>query len=63
MKTLSLEPDEHMRWIYDPSHRDYDSDRARDLRERRDAAMRGAPEWMRREAELNDLIRQLKEQC
>lgn len=55
--SLSLEPDPDMRWIYDPSHRDYHTDRAKDLRERRAAAMRNAPEWMVREAELNDALR------
>lgn len=57
MKLLSLEPDEHMRWIYDPSHRDYNSDRARDLRERRQAAMRNAPRWMIDEASTNDNLK------
>ena len=54
MKMLSLEPDEDMKWIYDPSHPDYYSDRAKHLREARDRAIRNAPEWMIREAEMND---------
>lgn len=54
MKRLSLKPDEHMRWIYDPSHPEYNSARAEDLRERRAAAMRNAPAWMIEEARLND---------
>ena len=57
MKLLSLEPDEDMRWIYDNNHPDYNSDRAKDLRERRAAALRSAPEWMIREAEMNDAWR------
>jgi hypothetical protein len=56
VKRLTLEPDEHMRWIYDPSHRDYHSDRAKDLRERRAAALRNAPRWMVWEAEMNDAL-------
>lgn len=54
---LSLDPDQNMRWIYDYTHPDYNSDRAKDLRERRAAAIRNAPEWMVREAQLNDAIR------
>lgn len=54
---LSLEPDPHMRWIYDYTHPDYNSDRAKDLRARRDAAFRSAPRWMIREAEMNDNLR------
>ena len=54
---LSLEPDEDMRWIYDYTHRDYNTPRAHDLRERRAAAIRNAPEWMVREAQLNDALR------
>ena len=51
---LSLEPDPHMRWIYDYTHPDYNSDRAEDLRERRHRAMQGSPQWMIEEARLND---------
>jgi len=54
---LSLEPDENMRWIYDPSHRDYNTPMARHLREARAAAIRNAPAWMVREAKLNDALR------
>ena len=57
MKLLSLEPDEDMRWIYDPSHPDYYSDMAKNLREKRSNAMRNAPKWMIREAELNDTMK------
>lgn len=46
MKKLSLEPDDHIKWIYNPSHPDYNSDEAKDLRERRAAALRSCPEWM-----------------
>ena len=61
--TLSLRPDPWMQWIYDPSHRDYNSDMARDLRECRDRAIRSAPEWMIREAQFNDAMRDAKEQA
>lgn len=60
MKCLSLEPDEAMRWIYDYTHPDYNSDRAKDLRERRFRAIRSAPEWMKREAEFNAAMQQTK---
>lgn len=56
---LSLEPDPHMRWIYDYTHPDYNSDRAKDLRARRDAAFRSAPQWMIEEARMNDNLRAL----
>lgn len=51
---LSLEPDEHMRWIYDYTHPDYNSERAEWLRERRMSAMQHAPRWMIEEARMND---------
>lgn len=54
---LSLEPDKRMRWIYEYTHPDYNSDRAKDLRERRAAALRNAPKWMIEEARLNDSLR------
>lgn len=57
MKGLSLEPDEHMKWIYDPSHPDYNTDRAKHLREARSRAISSAPQWMIEEARLNDLLR------
>ena len=52
MRQFSLKPDPHMRWIYDPRYKD--DPQARDLRERRDAAIRSAPQWMLDEAHLND---------
>lgn len=55
MKQLSLEPDEHMRWIYDPAHVDYHSEQAEDLRARHAQALCAAPKWMVEEARLNDL--------
>lgn len=54
---LSLRPDPHMAWIYDSSHRDYNTQEAKDLRERRAYAIRSAPEWMIREAQFNDEMR------
>lgn len=59
MDGFSLEPDEHMRWIYDQRHPDYNSDRARDLRERRAAALRSCPRWLLEQAALNDEMRKL----
>ncbi len=57
MQKLSLNPDPLMEWIYDPSHPDYNSDEAKWLRDRRSAAIASAPEWMIREAQLNDVLR------
>lgn len=57
MKMLSLEPDEDMKWIYDYLHPEYHSDRAKDLRNRRDSALRHAPQWMIEEARMNDIMR------
>jgi len=57
MKRLSLEPDPDMRWIYDYTHPDYNSDRAKSLRERRASALRNAPQWMIEEARMNDNLR------
>ena len=58
MKRISLEPDADMRWIYDYTHPDYNTPRAKDLRERRSRAIASAPEWMREEARLNDVLRE-----
>lgn len=57
MRMLSLEPDEDMKWIYDYRHPEYHSDRAKDLRNRRDSALRHAPQWMIEEARMNDILR------
>ena len=57
MRMLSLEPDEDMKWIYDYLHPEYHSDRAKDLRNRRDSALRHAPQWMIEEARMNDILR------
>lgn len=56
MKQLSLQPDPHMAWIYDPNHPDYHSDKARDLRERRRAALAAMPQVMKDQAAFNDAI-------
>lgn len=47
-------PDEHMRWIYNPYHPDYHSERAKDLRMRRWVAFCSMPSWMLAEATSND---------
>jgi hypothetical protein len=60
MKHLSLEPDPHMRWIYENAHPDYNSDYAKDLRARRQAALNSAPQWMIEEARMNDLLKKLQ---
>ena len=57
MKRLSMKADARMAWIYDSSHRDHNSDVAKDLRERRRRALSQAPEYMAREAEFNDTNR------
>lgn len=56
-RQLSLEPDDHMKWIYNPSHPNYNSDQAKDLRERRAAALRSCPEWVLLDAYLNDIMK------
>ena len=58
---LSLAADEHNRWIYDPSHIDYDTDQAKDLRERRLRAILSAPQWLIQEARFNDLMKKEKD--
>ena len=54
---LTLQPDEDMKWIYDYTHQDYNTARARHLREARAAALRSAPQWMIEEARLNEQIK------
>lgn len=61
VKKLSLRPDPHMRWIYDYTHPRYNSDEAKDLRERRRAAIQGAPRWMLDEARSNDALGDIDE--
>lgn len=56
---LSLEPDEHMRWIYDARHPDYHSDYAKSLRERRANALNQCPQWMFWDAWENDERRKI----
>ena len=46
VKKFSLEPDDHMKWIYDPQHPDYNSKHAEYLRKRRAHAISIAPQWM-----------------
>lgn len=57
MKRLSLRLDPWNRWLYDYTHPDYHSDRAKDLRERHWRAYQNAPRWMIDEARLNDELR------
>lgn len=57
---LSLRPDEHMRWIYDYTHPEYNSEQAKWLRERRAAAIANAPQWMIELARFNDSLRNRK---
>lgn len=54
---LSFEPDPKYRWIYDSKHPEYNSDMAKWLRARRSRAIANAPDWMKRIAEYNDLMR------
>lgn len=44
--TFSLQPDEHMRYIYDQRDRRYHLPETRDLRDRRDAALRSCPQCL-----------------
>jgi hypothetical protein len=48
---------EHMRWIYDHTHPDYNIERAKHLRDARSRAISTAPEWMVRLAQFNDAMR------
>lgn len=57
MNNLSLDPDDHMKWIYDQSPPDYHGDEAKWLRERRAAALASAPRWMIHAALVNDQLR------
>lgn len=54
MTKFSLEPDEHMRWIYDARHPEYNTDYAKSLRERRSNALTQVPSWMFYDAFKND---------
>jgi len=56
--SLSLQPDPWMRWIYDPQHPDYDSERAQDLRRQRERALQATPGWVKELAHLNDSLRE-----
>lgn len=57
IRRLSMHPDEGMRWIYDSSHPEYNTPRARHLRDARAAAIRSAPEWLVCLARSNDAAR------
>jgi len=61
MDTLgfSLEPDPWMRWIYYVNDHRYHTDKARDLRDRRAAALRSCPQWALDSAALNDEMRKV----
>jgi hypothetical protein len=56
VKRLSLRPDPWNRWIYQNDHPRYNSDEAKDLRERHGRALQSAPQWMRDEALGNDYL-------
>lgn len=61
MTGFSLQPDPHMRWIYDYTDRErYNSPEAQELRARRDAALRSCPAWMLEQAALNDALAEAK---
>lgn len=60
MKKFTLQPDPHMRWIYDYNHPRYRSPEAKDLRERRSRAIQSAPEWMIELAMWNDEMKGVK---
>lgn len=53
---LSLKPDPWNEWIYDPRHPDYNSPEAKHMRKARARAIRNAPEWMTREAQIKGCI-------
>jgi hypothetical protein len=63
MTKFSLEPDEHMRWIYDQTHPDYHTDYARDLRERRGRALAACPRGLIQEARMNDIYAAEARRC
>jgi hypothetical protein len=54
MRKLSLQPDPWMRWIYDPTHPDYNSEHAKSLRDARERMLAMTPAWMKLEASAND---------
>lgn len=54
MMRISLQPDEHMRWIYDYSHHEYNSERAKHLRASRERALASCPAWLLDQAGHND---------
>lgn len=54
MMRISLKPDDHIRWIYDRRHPDYNSERAKHLRASRERALASCPAWLLDEAWHND---------
>lgn len=47
MKKLTDQPDPWNAWIYDKSHPEYNSERAKDLRMRREKSLAAVPRWIR----------------
>ena len=54
MSGISMEPDEHMKWIYDYANPAYMSEEAIELRELRRRAIQSASRYMLEEAYIND---------
>ena len=55
MKHLRLKADPWNEWIYDPSHRDYNSPQAEHMRRSRASAIANAPLWILYDAFGNEL--------
>ena len=55
MKKLRLAPDAWNAWIYDTKHRDYNSEYAKNLRNRRSYAIRHAPDIIKFDAYVTEL--------
>lgn len=54
MKRFSLDPDPWNEWIYDSSHRDYNSQQAERMRKARATTLANAPKWMLIDAMVSD---------
>jgi len=58
MKRLRLQVDPWNEWIYDPTHRDYNSDEAEHMRRARAYAIAHAPEWMKYDAVIDAAMKE-----